>query len=122
MKRSWYGLLRQFDDANIYQTWAYGLVRNGRQNISHLVLKEQGSVVAIAQCRIAKAPLSAQVSPMLCGARCGESGTLIRNVEVFRQTIRALRNEYAHKRGLLLRLYPVLFEDDSPCFLSILRG
>ncbi len=53
----WYGLLRQFEDANIYQAWAYGLVRSGRQNISHLVLKEHGKVVAIAQSRIMKAPV-----------------------------------------------------------------
>lgn len=43
------------------------------------------------------------------------------NVEVFRQTIRALRNEYACKRGLVLRLYPLLFEDNSTSLLSILE-
>ena len=61
-EESWYGLLRQFDDANIYQTWAYGLVRNGRQNISHLLVKEGGKVVAVAQSRIVKTPLIGAVS------------------------------------------------------------
>lgn len=118
-EESWYGLLRQFDDANIYQTWAYGLVRNGRQNISHAVLKEQGSVVAIAQCRIAKAPLiGAGIAYVMWGPLWRKRETH-GNVEVFRQMIRALRSEYTHKRGLLLRLYPVLFEDDSPCFLPV---
>ena len=119
-EETWYGLLRQFEDANIYQTWAYGLVRNGRQNISHVVLKAGGSVVAIAQCRIAKAPfIGAGIAYVMWGPlwrpqeACAEP-------EVFRQAIRALRNEYVCKRGLLLRLNPVLFEDDSPCFLSIL--
>ena len=112
-EETWYGLLRQFEDANIYQTWAYGLVRNGRQNISHVVLKAGSSVVAIAQCRIAKAPfIGAGIAYVMWGPlwrpheACAEP-------EVFRQAIRALRNEYVCKRGLLLRLNPVLFEDDS---------
>ncbi len=38
-------MLDLFDDANIYQTWAYGAVRWGRKNLSHLVLKRNGEVV-----------------------------------------------------------------------------
>lgn len=120
-EETWYRLLRQFDDANMYQTWAYGLVRTGRQNISHLLLKEQGGVVAIAQCRIVKTPfIGAGIAYVMWGPlwRPQEGRA---DAEVFRQAIRALRNEYACKRGLLLRLNPVLFEDDSPCFLSILE-
>ena len=33
------------------------------------------------------------------------------DAEVFRQAIRALRNEFAFKRGLVLRLLPVVFEN-----------
>src|SRR5207249_10232968 len=41
--------------------------------------------------------------------------------ETFRQAIRALRNEYVCRRGLVLRLFPLLFDDDAPSFLSILK-
>ena len=40
--------------------------------------------------------------------------------EIFRQAIRALRNEYACRRGLVLRLYPALWQDGSSGFSSIL--
>ena len=120
-EETWYRLLGQFEDSNIYQTWAYGLVRSGRRNISHLVLKAQGRVVAMAQCRIERVPLiRAGIAYVMWGPlwRTRDSRPQVR---VFRQAIRALRNEYAGKRGLLLRLYPVLFEDESSCCLSILE-
>jgi hypothetical protein len=120
-EETWYRLLRQFDDANIYQTWAYGLVRSGRPNISHLVVKEQARVVAIAQCRIAKAPaIGAGIAYVMWGPLWRTRGTGP-DERVFRQVIRALRNEYAGVQGLLLRLYPCLFEDKSSCYLSILE-
>lgn len=117
----WYQALRQFDDANMYQTWAYGLVRSGRQNISHLLVKKEGRLVAIAQCRIARVPfIGAGIAYVMWGPLWrGREATA--DVESFRQAIRALRNEYVCRRGMLLRIYPTLFDDDSPCFLSILE-
>ena len=117
----WYRLLGRFDDANIYQTWAYALVRSGRQNISHLVLKHEARIVAIAQCRIEKLPgIGAGIAYVLWGPVWRSSGARL-EAEVFRQAIRALREEYAGRRGLLVRIYPALFEDESAELLSILE-
>lgn len=118
---AWYQLLGRFDDANIYQTWAYGLVRNGRQNISHLVLRREDQVVAIAQCRIEKLPgIGAGIAYVMWGPVWRPRG-LRPEPEVFRQAIRALRHEYAGRRGLLVRIYPTLFEEESAEFLTILQ-
>lgn len=119
-EKEWYRLLHQFDDANMYQTWAYGQVRNGRRNISHLLVKEQGRVIAVAQSRIVKAPLiGAGIAYVMWGPLWRQREARA-DAEVFRQAIRALRNEYVCRKGLLLRIYPILFDDDAPCFLSIL--
>ena len=48
----WSQMLDLFDDANIYQTVAYGEVRWGGKNLSHLVLKRDGEVLGMAQLRI----------------------------------------------------------------------
>jgi hypothetical protein len=56
-KDSWSEIVGNFDDANIYQTWSYDAVRYGRENISHMVLKKNGSIVAASQARIVKIPL-----------------------------------------------------------------
>jgi lipid II:glycine glycyltransferase (peptidoglycan interpeptide bridge formation enzyme) len=118
---SWHRLLRQFDDANIYQSWSYGVVRSGRKNISHLVVKAGTRVVAIAQCRIKKAPfVEAGIAYVMWGplwrVRDGRQ-----EEKVFRQVIRALRLEYAVKRGLLLRINPALLDEDHSWAAAILQ-
>jgi hypothetical protein len=117
---SWCQIIGRFEDANIYQTWTYDEVRCGRSNISHLLLKRAGEVVAAAQSRIVKVPL------VKAGIAYVRWGPLWRRTdetadpEIFRQAIRALRYEYCHKRGLVLRLYPVLFQESGSGFASIL--
>jgi lipid II:glycine glycyltransferase (peptidoglycan interpeptide bridge formation enzyme) len=117
----WTQLLQQFDDANIYQTWAYGEVLSGRRNLSHFVLRKDGQAVAIAQVRIARIPvLKVGIAYVFWGPlwRRGESQ---HPGDAFRQSIRALRNEFVCKRGLTLRVFPQVFSDDPPCFSSALE-
>jgi hypothetical protein len=110
--QAWSRILREFDDANIYQTWAYGAVTSGRRSMGHLILRKQGEIVAAAQARIVELPF------INIGIAYVRWGPLWRrplaqeNVETFRQAVRALRNEFACRRGLVLRLYPVVPEDD----------
>jgi lipid II:glycine glycyltransferase (peptidoglycan interpeptide bridge formation enzyme) len=118
---TWGNILREFDDANIYQTWPYASVRSGRGNVSRLLLKQGGQVVAMAQARIAKTPL------VNLGIAYVHWGPLWRysdrnpHEDVFRQAVRALRNEFACKRRLVLRLFPLLFDDGGPTFSAILE-
>jgi lipid II:glycine glycyltransferase (peptidoglycan interpeptide bridge formation enzyme) len=118
---TWYQLLDQFADANIYQTWAYGLIRSGQRNSSHLLLKRQGRVVAIAQCRIVKVPVLGVGIAYVMWGPLWKLTNVHSDPTVLRQAIRALRNEYARKRGLLVRLYPVLFEEEHGWVLPILE-
>ncbi len=55
-ERDWQEQLQEFNDANIYQTWSYAEVSWGVKNTSHLVLKKDGSIVALAQVRVLKLP------------------------------------------------------------------
>src|ERR1700693_1904122 len=57
-EHTWCQLLQEFDDASIYQTWPYVAVTAGSRNMSHLLLKKNGEVVAAALARIAKLPLT----------------------------------------------------------------
>lgn len=118
---TWTGYLEQFDDANIYQTWTYDEVRCGRENISHIVLKKDGVVAGLAQARIAKLPLLnagvAYVRWAPIWKKHGEEPSL----DTFRQLLRALRNEYACRRGLVLRVFPVLFHIHAERFGPVLE-
>src|SRR3954465_13655796 len=56
-EKHWNEVLLRFADASIYQTWAYGAVCWGEKQLSHLLLKRGGEVVAAAQLRLVRLPL-----------------------------------------------------------------
>ena len=119
-EQRWYRILQEFDDANLYQTWSYAEAICGRRNMSHLILRRNGEIAAIAQARIAKLPF---INVGIAYIRWGplwRRGATEPNVDTFRQAIRALRNEFVCKQGLVLRLSPILFDNNPPFFSTTL--
>lgn len=111
----WISLLQQFDDANIYQTWEYGSVRWGEKSLSHQVVKRNGEVIAIAQVTIKKVPfLGLGMAYIPWGPLWRKRDNPI-DFKIFQHSIGSLKDEYAKKRGLLLRIAPniVKQKDDS---------
>ena len=105
----WAGMLDCFEDANIYQTSSYGVVRWGRKNLSHLVLKLNGDVVAMAQLRIVRpTKLNFGMAYLRWGPLCHRRGTEL-DAEVIARMADALREEYVGKRRLLLQILPNAF-------------
>jgi lipid II:glycine glycyltransferase (peptidoglycan interpeptide bridge formation enzyme) len=109
----WHRILEEFDDASLYQTWSYDEIRGGRQNLSHLVLRKDGEIVAAAQARLVKLPfIGAGIAYVRWGPLWRRKGREP-DAHSFQQAVRALRNEYACKRSLVLRLRPALFRETS---------
>jgi lipid II:glycine glycyltransferase (peptidoglycan interpeptide bridge formation enzyme) len=105
----WSRMLDWFEDANIYQTWAYGAVRWGRKNLSHLVLKRNGDVVAMAQLRVVRpTKLNFGMAYLRWGPLCHRRGREL-DAEVTASFARALHEEYVRKRRLLLQILPNAF-------------
>ena len=106
----WAEWFDSFADSNLYQTWSYGAVRWGEGNLSHLVLKQGGQPVAMAQLRIVK------WNRPRCGIAYLRWGPLLHRKEgeldrdVVERMARALRDEYVDKRRLFLRIIPHAFE------------
>jgi lipid II:glycine glycyltransferase (peptidoglycan interpeptide bridge formation enzyme) len=120
-RESWDRIIEKFDDANIYQMWSYETVRSGQRNLSHLLLKKGEEVVAAAQARIATLPfINIGVAYIRWGPLWRTQTT--NSIEVFFQAVRALRNEYTCRRGLVLRILPVLFNDDADTFLPAFKS
>jgi Acetyltransferase (GNAT) domain len=117
----WSEIMAEFGDANLYQTWPYGIVRSGEARVSRLLLKRGSTVLAAVQARIAKIP------GLPLGVAYIHWGPLWRrrkepaDMEVFRQVIRAIRAEYVVRRGLIARLVPNLYESSNPAFREILE-
>jgi len=120
-KERWHGIINQFADANIYQTWSYDSIRCGDKNISHFILRSSGQIVAGAQSRIVRIP------SLRLGAAYVRWGPFWRLRDqpadhvTFRMAVRALRNEYVCRRHMILRVFPILYRDGSPSYVDILQ-
>jgi lipid II:glycine glycyltransferase (peptidoglycan interpeptide bridge formation enzyme) len=102
----WSRMLDLFDDANIYQTSAYGEVRWGEKNLSRLVLKRDGEIMGMAQLRIMRpTPLKFGMAYLRWGP-LWERGALPLDPEVPMRMARAIEDEYLAKRKLFLRVLP----------------
>ena len=105
----WSELLGLFTDANIYQTWSYGAIRWGENNLSHLILRRNREVVGLAQVRIICPRLVKRgVAYLRWGPLCQLRGHEL-ELEIVRQMAVALHDEYVRKRRLFLRILPNAF-------------
>jgi lipid II:glycine glycyltransferase (peptidoglycan interpeptide bridge formation enzyme) len=100
----WNTVLRVFSDASIFQTYEYGVENWGKNHLSHIVLRKDNDIVAASQVWVVELPI------LKCGFAHIPWGPMWkcknreRDVQTVRMMLRALRDEYVEKRGLLLRL------------------
>lgn len=120
-EHEWYQVIDQFSDANIYQAWAYDANRCGKENLSHFVLREADKIVAAAQARIVGFPLLGASVAYIRWGPFWQVRERRQDLSVLRLAVRALRNEYVCRRGLILRIVPILFDDSSDYFIKILQ-
>lgn len=109
----WNSLLGGFADASIYQSWAYGAVRWGEDQLSHLVVLRDRVPVGMAQLRIVRVPfLGAGIAYVPGGPACiRRDGEL--DSTAWSATVKALAAEYVRKRKLTLRILPSVFRQDA---------
>src|ERR1017187_10427368 len=114
----WNDLLPQFADANLYQTWAYGAVSWGAKNLSHLLLKKDGQVVAMAQFRIVRVPFLSSGIAYLRWGPLSRRRHAPPDPDLLPALLKAIADEYACRRRLLVRILPNVFRDDpaAPAF------
>lgn len=119
-KHEWEKKLQLFDDASIYQTWSYGAVRWGQDNLSHVVIKRNNEIVAASQLRILKIPLlNIGIAYLSWGPMWRRHGFKV-ELNIFEKIIKALKEEYAVKRGLFLRIQPNVLQENSDEIVSVL--
>ena len=105
----WSQLIELFDDANLYQTAAYGGVRWGAKNLSRIVLRRDGEVRAIAQLRIVRpTPLKFGIAYLRWGPLWERRGCPV-DPEIPEHMARAIQDEYVARRKLFLRIVPNAF-------------
>jgi len=112
-KTDWHALLLAFDDASFYQTWSYGEMIWGARELSHIILRRDGRPVALAQLRILRVPV------LRSGIAYLNWGPLWRPAQDqghalhLKNMLRALRDEYVEKRGMILRIQPKIVDSEE---------
>lgn len=106
---SWANIIGRFRDASIYQTWAYGAVRWGEKNLSHVVLRDGPEAVAAAQLRIVRIPvLPLGIAYLRWGPMCHRIDSPF-DSSVLNRMLAVLKEEYARCRRLSLQIVPNAF-------------
>lgn len=104
----WNEALDGFEDASLYQTWAYGAVSWSDRQLSHLTLHRDGRPVALAQFRVVRLPVVRRgVAYLRWGPVCTPRGESW-NPDRCRDAAHAIVAEYARRRRLLVRILPAL--------------
>jgi hypothetical protein len=119
-KQEWQLILARFADANIYQTWSYDAIRCGEKHISHMVMLSGGIPVAVAQARLERVPLIRLGAAYIRWAPVWKTRNVNPEPAIFRQALRALRNEYVCRRHMILRIFPVLYDEHKEALTDIL--
>jgi len=108
--RTWCDDMTMFRDANVYQLNEYSSSWPCSNDVSRFVLRDRAGTVAMAEVRLRLVPI------LRCGVAYVFRGPLTmrvakREIDSFRQTLRALRNEYVCRRRLVLRIHSNLVEE-----------
>jgi lipid II:glycine glycyltransferase (peptidoglycan interpeptide bridge formation enzyme) len=120
-EKEWYQILERFDDACIYQTWAYEKIRHGIENMSHIIIQTDDKIVSVAQARIITIPIVNIKLAYFYWGPIWRKKNKKQDVETFRFAIKAIKHEYVEKRGFVVRIRPCLFNKTDNVFLTVLE-
>lgn len=118
---AWDAIVDRFADASIYQAWGYEAERSGERRMSHFVLRLRGEPVAAAQVRLQRLPLIGRgVAYVRWGPMWRRRGAAP-DPAVLAAALQALRDEYAGRRRLVLRVLPHENGEHDAAFAALLH-
>jgi hypothetical protein len=116
---AWCDQVAAFNDANLYQVWERDAPSKRFKSVSRIAVNRGGAVIALAEVRQLRLPIvPLGVAYTLWGPLFKKGEAVVR--EDFRQAVRALRNEYAVRRGMVLRINPRLCVEQDQQLLPVL--
>jgi len=107
----WDHVLGQFDDANIYQSWAYGKAKWSEKELNHFVLTHQGDVIAAAQLRIVRFPIVGRGIAYIRWGPMWQSKDRPSSPDTLKRFVDGLVQEFVVRQRMLLRVLPPTFKD-----------
>jgi lipid II:glycine glycyltransferase (peptidoglycan interpeptide bridge formation enzyme) len=105
-KDCWHNVINQFDDASLDQTWPSGELGGRKRSVSHIVLKDGEEILGCSQVSVLRLPLlGLGIANINWGPLYLKKGRRF-DEELMGELVRAIKYEYAVKRGYLIRMSP----------------
>ncbi len=107
----WYPLARQFQDYNYRHLWDFNAACGELQStaVEYIKVQSQETVLGLASLRIKKLPVLGAGIAYIGGGPLTRKGPSL-DLEVLQQCLQSIKQEYANKRKLLLRISPPLVQ------------
>ena len=119
-EKEWYRYMTQFSDSSFYQTYAYGKIRWGKQNLSHMILKDSNNILSMAQVRIIKIPYIKYGIAYISWGPIWKYKESSVDTTVLYSMLESIVEEYAIRRKLIVRIRPNIIIENEPEVLNIL--
>lgn len=119
-KVGWENLIAQFDDASICQTWSYCTL--AKRKASTIVVKSGEKILGCCLVMIRRLPFTkVGIAHIKWGPLCMKKGETFTSDVLF-YLMRGIKEEYAIKRGCLLKIEPHAIEERKEILKKILQS
>ncbi|NWG29376.1 MAG: peptidoglycan bridge formation glycyltransferase FemA/FemB family protein [Ignavibacteriaceae bacterium] len=110
-KTFWHDSLREFEDANIYQTWNFASLAQNEKIVKHLAIYANQDLISLAQVRIRAVPILNRGIAYIFNGPLWQKKNRENNFEILSDIFNALRQKFVVNQKLLLRIKPYIFSD-----------
>jgi lipid II:glycine glycyltransferase (peptidoglycan interpeptide bridge formation enzyme) len=110
-KTFWHNSLREFEDANIYQTWNFAALALNEKIVKHLAIYTNQNLIGLVQVRIRTVPILNRGIAYILNGPVWQKKNQENNIEILSDIFGALRQKFVVNQKLFLRINPYIFSD-----------
>jgi len=110
-KTLWQNSIREFEDANIYQTWNFAALAQNEKIVKHLAIYANQNLIGLVQVRIRTVPIINRGIAYILNGPIWQKKNQKNDILILSNILDALSNEFVKNQKLLLRIRPYIFSD-----------
>lgn len=110
-KTFWHDSMREFEDANIYQTWNFAALAQNEKIVKHLAIYANQDLISLVKVRIRTVPILNRGIAYIFNGPLWQKKNRENNLEILSDILNALRQKFVVNQKLLLRIKPYIFSD-----------
>lgn len=112
-KTFWQNSLREFNDANIYQTWNFAALAQNEKILKHFAFYTNQNLIGLVQVRVRIVPLLNRGIAYILNGPIWQKRNQQNDIQILSDILAALNKEFVVNQKLLLRIKPYIFSDGN---------